>query len=236
MDRDLSPQPHQYVVAGFDGAVAHDMAYLVVGLSSFGMGSTINEVKDIVIIKDKNEEISPDLMYQRLTTVCMTHKIDMILVDDTSNQRTVFYLNQEFKKNGCSTLVVPYNFAGKNKQMLFGNLESVIHNQGLTLPKLEYKQTDYPFREMLSQLLYLQKTRLQTGGFSYLAPKGSNFYDDGVCALALFAFCLEYTNRQFKHRQIVDLGDEKYYIYLSKYDAKNAKIKKKSTSNTYLIV
>ena len=235
IDKDIFCDESQYIVAGFDGAVAHDMAYMVVGVSDFSkhIGTTF-DTKDLITIKGKSQQISPDLLYQRVTDACMAHKVDMIMVDDTSNQRTAYYLHKEFERQGCETLIVPFNFAGKGKKVLFASLENGIYNQSMKLPKLNYKDLCPEYKELLSQLLYLQKTKKENG-YDYSAPKGLNFYDDAVCALALANYCLQYTFNEFKKRTIVNLGEFKYYLRLNKYKTTQEK-RNKSIQKTYLIV
>ena len=219
LDKNFKAETGEFKIAGLDGAIANDMAVLVCGTSRFGNASTINEVKDLFILKDKKEaKITPKRLYERTTEICMAHKIDMIIVDDSANQRTAYYLYQEFKKQDCKTFIVPYNYSGKNKKIMMGWLENCLYNQSLILPKLEYSKESYPYKELLNQLLYLKKTTTPAGNIEYKAPEGVNFYDDFPMALAEFNFCLEYVNREATKRKVVDLGDGlKYFIRLHKY-------------------
>lgn len=229
LDIGFTCESHEYKVGAVDPALDHDMAGLICGVSRFGESSVISEVKDVIILHDKNTaKKSPDELINKITTACMAHKLDYLILDTTANQGDrAFYLYKEFVKRGCKTMIIPYDYSGKNKKTMFGYLEDAIYNQSIILPKEEYREK-YAYDELLSQLLYLKKTRTPTGNIQYKAPEGRNFYDDLPMTLAQFTYCLEYVRRCISDRKVVDLGENvKYFIKYNKYKEEKEPIKKR---------
>jgi len=234
LDRDFLPsKKDEYNIGAVDPALDKDMAGMVCGVSRFGQGSVVSEVRDVIILHDKNtDKISPKTLINKIVDVCVAHKLDYLILDTTANQGDrAYYIYEAFKKIGCNTMIIPYNYAGKNKKTMLGYLEDSIFNQSLILPKEEYRINDYAYDELMKQLLYLKKKKTPTGNIQYKAPEGRNFYDDLPMTLGQFAYCLEYVRREQSNRTVINLGDNvKYFIRYNKFTKKvEKKVKHSST-------
>jgi len=220
LDRAFTCAEHEYKIGAVDPALDKDMAGMVCGVSKFGQSGVINEVKDVIILHDKNtQKKSPETLIKKIVEVCIIHELDYIILDTTANQSDrAYYLYTALKKAGANTMIIPFDYSSKNKKLMFGYLEDSIFNQSLLLPKLEYRNTDYPYDELMRQLLYLKKKTSDTGNIRYIAPTGRNFYDDLPMSLAQFNYCLEYIRREQSNRTSINLGDGvRYYITWNKF-------------------
>lgn len=233
LDTEFECSKTGYKIGAVDPALGRDMAGMFCGIAEFVGDKIISEVKDIIILHDKDsDKISPDSLIKKITNICIAHKLDYVILDTTANQGDrVFYLYQNFKKEGCKTFIVPFDYSSSNKKLMFGYLEDALFNQSIILPKYEYRDKNYPYKEFLTQLLYLKKKKTPSGNIQYKAPDGRNFYDDLPMSFAQFVYAMEYIRRGISERKIVDLGSGiKYFFRKNKYnELKESTIKKVST-------
>ena len=220
LDIDFYCEKHEYKIGAVDPALDKDMAGMITGLSRFGDSSTINEVKDVIILHDKNTpKKSPNELVKLITKHCIAQKLDYLILDTTGNQKDrAFYLYKEFRKQGCNTMIINYDYSGANKKTMMGYLEDSIYNQSIILPKEEYRETNNAYNELIKQLLYLKKSRTPNGNLTYKCPEGREFFDDLPMTLAQFNYGLEYIRREQDKRTLIDLGEGiSYYIKYHKY-------------------
>jgi hypothetical protein len=215
---------HEYKIGAVDPALGKDMAGMMAGSGRFGESSVISELKNVIVLHDKNTaKKSPDELVNLITNHCIAQQLDYLILDTTGNQKDrAFYLYKNFRKYGCNTMIVPYDYSGQNKKTMMGYLEDSIYNQSLILPKESYRESDCAYDEAIKQLLYLKKKRSKTNGnLEYKAPEGKDFYDDLPMTLAQFNYALEYIRRSIAKKLLIDLGEGvKYYITYNKYKKK----------------
>lgn len=228
IELDFMCEKHEYKIGAVDPALVNDMAGMVCGVSRFGDASVINELKNVIILHDKNtEKKSPKELVDKIAKHCVAQKLDYLILDTTGNQKDrAYYLYTKFRKIGCKTMIIPFDYSSSNKKTMMGYLEDSIYNQSIILPKEQYRYTDVAYGELIKQILYLKKTRTTSGNIQYKAPEGRDFYDDLSMSLSQFNYALEYIRRCISKNTIVDLGEgAKYYIKYNKYESD--KIEKK---------
>jgi hypothetical protein len=226
LTNDIQAGDNEYVVAGFDPALVNDYAAMVVGVSSM-----YPETKEIQVRMHKSIIFNPDLTTMSITRlldmvvqVCDLYKIDMLMVDATAGQKDRAYmLYKKLREANVDTLLVPYDYGGKNKSVMFGYLEDSMYSKRILLPLEEFEKTDKAYAELINEMLYMKKSRSPSGILQYKAPEGSMFFDDCVCALAEFNYVTYYVLRN--KGKVVDFGDDiKYALKLHKNGQKGKKI------------
>jgi len=222
---------NEYVVAGFDPALNNDYAAMSIGVAQ------LNDDDNIIVKAQKFIIFNPDRKNMAITTlvekvarVCELYKIDMLMVDASGQQSDRAYLlYATLRKNGINTLLVPYDYGGKNKGYMFRYFEDSIFNQSFILPAEEYMRVDETYAEFVDELLYMKKTLSPSGVIQYKAPNGAMFFDDGVCAMAQLNYVTYYVNRNAG--KVVDFGDNiKYKLGLHKY---GSNIRKRNRASSY---
>ncbi|MGL6131094.1 MAG: hypothetical protein ACRCZ9_05740 [Fusobacteriaceae bacterium] len=223
-----------FIVGGFDLAVANDYAVISTGESTYELDSYGNvaetsiktNLRDVLILNPDRTRIGIDELIDEVANVCKKRSIDMLMVDATAGQEHAsLFLIKKLKELEIDTMVIPFSFANKNKVSMMTYFENSLFNQTIALPLEDYREEDEHYGEFLDELCYLQKTRNTSGTLQFKAPNGESFFDDCVMSVAMMNYCLHYASIN-DGEKLIDLSSEvKYYLSPHKMNAKK-KLKK----------
>lgn len=170
-------------VGAYDPALTLDYAAISTGIST-KMGN-INQFKTImkncIILNKDNPNMSSSELLDRVADVCEYNNLDMLIIDSTAAQiDRAYMLVCKLRERGIDTLVVPFNYASNNKQMMMKYFEDSISNQYLKLPNERCREQNEHYDELIKELLYFQRLPKSNGNVEYKAPEGGNFHDDQI--------------------------------------------------------
>lgn len=218
-----------FIVAGFDLAVANDYAVLSVGDATYSInetrdidvGSIRTSLRDVIILNPDRMRVGIDELIDTVAGYCKKYSIDMLMVDSTAGQEHAsLFLIKRLKELEIDTMVIPFSFANRNKVSMMTYFENSLFNQTISLPFEDYRADDEHYDEFLEELCYLQKTRNDSGTLQFKAPTGESFFDDCVMSVSLMNYCLHYVVIN-DGEKIIDLSsDVKFYLTPHKQNTK----------------
>lgn len=213
-------QNYVFRIGAYDPALTQDYAGIATGIAT-KMGN-INQfsviMKDCKILNKNDRNMSTSELLDKVVDICDYNNLDMIMIDATAAQiDRAYMLVAKLKARGVDTLVIPFNYAGNNKQLMMKYFEDSISNQTLKLPNNLCRSSHEDYDELLKELLYFQRIPKSNGNVEYRAPEGGNFHDDLVFALAMLNYCCKYTLDCQSRKKEVMLGSGiKYRLRLYK--------------------
>lgn len=236
--REYGGNQHIYKIAAFDPATTIDFAFLTAGLALKYPGSERFKIalKDCRILNKNDEKVSSDRLLDMVVEYCAWNEIDMIMIDATAAQEDrAFHLWKKLKLRGVNTLVIPYSYAGMNKQHMMASFEDAIYNQTLIMPRKEYIEVHEDYRELFEETLYLQRNITDRGTVTYKAPEGDRFHDDGIMSLSMLNYMCYYIQKMSKKNHIIDLGDGvRYKLKFNRNRADKGPVKEKIRISNYV--
>ncbi len=184
-----------YRIGAYDPALTLDYAAITTGIST-KMGN-INQfktiMKDCIILNKDNPNMSSSELLDRVADICEYNNLDMLIIDSTAAQiDRAYMLVCKLREREIDTLVVPFNYAGNNKQMMMKYFEDSMSNQNLKLPNERCREHSEDYDELLKELLYFQRLPKSNGNVEYKAPEGASFHDDCVMSIAMLNYCCKY--------------------------------------------
>lgn len=217
---DYGKNPHVFRLAAYDPATTNDYAALTLGIALKYPGEERFKVslKNCIILNRGDEKVSSDILLEKVTKICQENEIDMLMFDATAQQDTYgYYLYNKMKDIGCNTMIIPFSFAGANKQKMMLSFEDAIYDQTIVFPRKEYTEIHADYKELIDEICYLQKTVSDTGTIRYKAPDGDRFKDDLVMSVSMLNYICPYIQKMWKNKHKIDLGDGiKYYLKFHK--------------------
>lgn len=207
-------------IGAYDPALTIDYAGITTGIATkLGNINQFNVIlKNCIILNREDQNLSSSSLLDMVADICEYNNLDMLIIDSTAAQiDRAYMLVCKLKERNIDTLVVPFNYAGNNKQIMMKYFEDSISNQTLKLPKESNRIEHLDYDELIKELLYFQRIPKSNGNIEYKAPEGGNFHDDLVMSLAMLNYCCKYVLDSYSRKKEVNLGSGiKYRLYLHK--------------------
>jgi len=222
-----------WIVISTDISPKFDYFSISVGTTSFdGYGNIKNKVSYMKTLNKDRDHKSMKEKCLEIIVLCKKFKADILIVDSTSQQ---LYFIQELyntlKHQGCKTQLFPYPYSGKNKEKLFGYLETMLYDQKLKLLK---EDESWESKKLVEEMLYFKKEKKENG-IDYSSPTGKqgDYSDDHINSIALFNMGYQYAFECSNNMKSFDDGEHIFRPRLQKY-IRNEKPFKPNYSSTWL--
>jgi len=211
--------PKQFRVGSFDGALKNDRASFCMGVIDIGFGGYNAQLKEAFVIKEAEENANPDDLIQEVVKLCISNKLDYLIVDNTSNMEYLtIYLYEAMKKAECKTQLVCFTFGGaREKVKMFSFFEALLFNQEIRFPKYEYIEHSKGLEYIITELSQLKRTKTSRGEYTYSGIDNANFYDDFAMATAMFAYSMKFIIDAIENKKEINIGRIQYRLYLKKW-------------------
>lgn len=213
-------QKYVFRVGAYDPALTLDYAAISTGISTkMGNANQFKTVaKNFIILNKNNTNVSSDELLDKVADICFYNNLDMIMIDATASQiDRAYMLVCKLREKGIDTLVVPFNYAGSNKQLMMKYFEDSLANQNFKLPNERNREKNEDYDELIKELLYFQRLPKSNGNIEYKAPEGGNFHDDMVMSIAMLNYCCKYAyDSQTRKKEAILGSGIKYRIRLHK--------------------
>ncbi len=234
----------EYRVAGLDLATINDYCVLTIWdvyktsrtyIDAYGRKSNKNvwksKLRDIITYNLNRKPLSAENVSSMVAKDCNTNKIDMILIDGTSTQKTHNeWIYLKLRELNANTLVCPYDFSGqKNKVILMSYFEQALRAGLVVLGSEKELENNVTFK-----LLYIEMIKLYKGYENgkqniQFKAKGKGNTDDHVMASALGVYCVPYIEFLEKQRKFIEINSYRYRAKLHKFKSSIIKNKKKTS-------
>jgi hypothetical protein len=155
-----------------------------------------SEVKRITVLNKNNELLN---ISQKVNIVCdmlINEQIDICIVDSTSQQlHFIQRLVEVMRLRGIKTLLIPFAYTKKSKQVMFSNWEESLYSGFLKFP---LKNTSWETERLYKEMTTLLKEESKDGSISYYAYKSKNDIEsknntDDLCnSTAMLHYALQY--------------------------------------------
>lgn len=202
IDNDLSVGQglgRKYRVAGIDISATSTGDYFVIsrGLAwQDDYGIYRSEIKRInTINQDKSTLILPNEKIDIICNILESENIDICIMDATSQQlHFVQFLKKAMDERGIRTMLIPYQYNAKSKQVLFSTWEEALYS-GYT--KFPVRNFSWESQKLYEEMLTLIKEETTTG-VTYHAYRSKRDLqsqqntDDHCNAVAMLHYALQY--------------------------------------------
>lgn len=222
------PKDTYYRIAAIDSARKSDLATFVAGIlhiyhAEDGTIKYRTYATDFVEMnadeRARGAILSPDDLASRSSNLCKQYRIDMLMYDVSGQQGDRAYALATLNKNrNINTMIVPYDYSGKNKETMFLYLEDSLHNNTAFLPFLENAETNIGYNEFLEELQIFKK-EYSGNSIKYGAPDARGCHDDYVTAWAQLVYLGKYVEKCMGQNKTAGLAENMdYFIQFSRYD------------------
>lgn len=226
-----------FIVAGFDTSIKHDYKSLVIGKTEVDDDIYYNTVYDMITFnKNRKDRMTVEKVAETVIQKCIEYKVDVLCFDTTT---IGLVLAQNLIKYMSLYKVVislcPYYYTTISKSNMFNYLESCLYDNRL---RLLNKSASWEAEKLYEEMITMDKSISKTNNsiINYSAPKGEDFSDDHMNALALFNIGLKELISKIKStdkkKRMYDDGANRFNLYLSKFkliDEDNILDRKKKT-------
>lgn len=217
-----------YRIGAIDSARKSDMAAFIGGICHVYTnddGSTkyrIYATDFVEINKDERSRgtiISPDDLASRSSSLCQQFQLDMLMYDSSAQQSDRAYsLHTMNKRKNVNTLIVPYDYGGRNKETMFLYFEDSLNNNSINLPDLKNTEISEEYNEFIEEIAIFKKE--YTGStIKFAAPNVRGCHDDFIAALAQLVYLPKYVEKCEDNGKTSGLSEmEDYDIKFSRYN------------------
>ncbi len=206
-----------YRIGSFDSAKKNDIAAFICGIVEVtedrGDIDYNIYITDFISVNDEekksNKILTPEVMTERLVSLCSRYRLDMIIFEATANQDDrAFYLAKALSRTGIGTKVIPIDYSGTNKQKIFLKAESVVQCAKVALPIQDVSYQNKGYREFIEQLKIFKKEVIGSR-IKFAAPEGRNLHDDFISAFAQLVYIPYYlTESELVKMRYAGLGND----------------------------